>query len=311
MKVINTKHKSLTKLTDMKKTALIIATLLFGISANAQLLWRVNGKDAKGDSYLFGTHHVAPMSVMDSIKGFTPALTSVEEMYGEVEMPENPQSPEMMQLTMKFASAPADSTLTKVLNAAQLDSLNTLLASYTGGMLNAQQFDAFKPSLVTTQIAMMQSAKVFPTFNPMEQLDTQIQQRALAANIPVKGLETMEEQLDILMNAPISDQVEDLMESVRDDSKSAEKAKKLADAYMSENLEAIADVIFGGEDFDPEDPMFKRLFDNRNASWGNKLTTEILPNHKAFVAVGVGHLVGEKGLIKALRNAGYTVTPVE
>ena len=296
----------------MKKTALIIATLIMGISsANAQLLWRVSGNNAKGDSYLFGTHHMAPASVMDSIKGFTPALASVEEMYGEVEMPENPQSPEMVQLTMKYASAPADSTLTKVLTAAQLDSLNTLLASYTGGMLNAKQLNAFKPSMVSTQLAMLQSAKNFPDFNPMQQLDTQIQQRAAAANLPVKGLETMEEQFDILMNAPIMDQVDDLMEAVRNDSKSGEKAKKLADAYMTENLDAISEVLFKDEDMDPDDPMFKRLFDNRNASWVKKLTTDILPSSKVFVAVGVGHLVGDKGLIKALQEAGYTVTPVK
>ena len=296
----------------MKKTALIIATLIMGISsANAQLLWRVSGNNAKGDSYLFGTHHMAPASVMDSIKGFTPALASVEEMYGEVEMPENPQSPEMVQLTMKYASAPADSTLTKVLTAAHLDSLNTLLASYTGGMLNAKQLDAFKPSMVSTQLAMLQSAKNFPDFNPMQQLDTQIQQRAAAANLPVKGLETMEEQFDILMNAPIMDQVDDLMEAVRNDSKSGEKAKKLADAYMTENLDAISEVLFKDEDMDPDDPMFKRLFDNRNASWVKKLTTDILPSSKVFVAVGVGHLVGDKGLIKALQEAGYTVTPVK
>lgn len=296
----------------MKKTALIIATLIMGISsANAQLLWRVSGNNAKGDSYLFGTHHMAPASVIDSIKGFTPALASVEEMYGEVEMPENPQSPEMVQLTMKYASAPADSTLTKVLTAAQLDSLNTLLASYTGGMLNAKQLDAFKPSMVSTQLAMLQSAKNFPDFNPMQQLDTQIQQRAAAANLPVKGLETMEEQFDILMNAPIMDQVDDLMEAVRNDSKSGEKAKKLADAYMTENLDAISEVLFKDEDLDPDDPMFKRLFDNRNASWVKKLTTDILPSSKVFVAVGVGHLVGDKGLIKALQEAGYTVTPVK
>lgn len=263
-------------ITEMKKTALIIAILIMAISsANAQLLWRVSGNNAKGDSYLFGTHHMAPASVMDSIKGFTPALASVEEMYGEVEMPENPQSPEMVQLTMKYASAPADSTLTKVLTAAQLDSLNTLLASYTGGMLNAKQLDAFKPSMVSTQLAMLQSAKNFPDFNPMQQLDTQIQQRAAAANLPVKGLETMEEQFDILMNAPIMDQVDDLMEAVRNDSKSGEKAKQLADAYMTENLDAISEVLFKDEDMDPDDPMFKRLFDNRNASWVKKLTTDI------------------------------------
>jgi hypothetical protein len=30
-----------------------------------------------------------------------------------------------------------------------------------------------------------------------------------------------------------------------------------------------------------------------------------------FVAVGAGHLVGEKGLINLLRKEGYTVTPLD
>lgn len=296
----------------MKKTLLLIATIILGVTcSNAQILWSVSGKDSKGTSYIFGTHHIAPVSMLDSVAGYKQALASVEEMYGEVEMPKDPQSPEVAQVTMAFAMAPADSTLTKVMTAEQIDSLNTLLASYTGGMLNVTQLDAFKPSLVTTQLAMLQSVKVFPTFNPAEQLDTQIQQQALKANIPVKGLETLEEQLDILFNSPIKDQVDDLMESVRKDKESGAKAKRLADAYMSQDLKQIASEIFDDEDYDPEDPIIKRLFEKRNASWVEKLTTGILPQHTVFVAVGVGHLVGDNGLIKSLQDAGYTVTPVK
>ena len=36
-----------------------------------------------------------------------------------------------------------------------------------------------------------------------------------------------------------------------------------------------------------------------------------MKNKSVFVAVGAGHLLGEKGLIKLLRAEGYIVEPIE
>lgn len=293
----------------MKKQLLIIAMACIAIGANAQLLYRVSGNGAKGESYIFGTHHIAPLSVLDSIKGFRPALTSVEELYGEIQMPENPNSPELMQLTMQSAAAPADSTLSVLLSPAQLDSLNSVLAAYSGGMLNASQLNAFKPAMVNTQLAMLQASKAFPGFNPMEQLDTRIQQLAAQASIPVNGFETMAQQMEFLMGAPLTEQAEELMETVRSDSESVEKARKMADSYLKGDLKKLEATIFD-EDFDPEKPAFKRLFTSRNNAWIARLR-ELLPEKRVFVAVGAGHLIGDSGLISQLREAGYEVTPVE
>jgi uncharacterized protein len=35
-----------------------------------------------------------------------------------------------------------------------------------------------------------------------------------------------------------------------------------------------------------------------------------MPEKSLLVAVGAGHLPGEKGVINLLRKAGYTVTPI-
>ena len=52
------------------------------------------------------------------------------------------------------------------------------------------------------------------------------------------------------------------------------------------------------------------LIFNRNKNWVQKLK-KIMPERTVVVAVGAGHLAGEKGVIKLLRKEGYTVTPVK
>ena len=52
------------------------------------------------------------------------------------------------------------------------------------------------------------------------------------------------------------------------------------------------------------------LLFNRNQKWVEKLDG-LLPGRSMLVAVGAGHLPGKKGVINLLREAGYTVTPVQ
>ncbi len=61
----------------MKKLLLSILVASIGtFVSNAQLLWEVTGNGLSKPSYLFGTHHIAPVSVMDSVPGFASALAS-------------------------------------------------------------------------------------------------------------------------------------------------------------------------------------------------------------------------------------------
>jgi len=52
------------------------------------------------------------------------------------------------------------------------------------------------------------------------------------------------------------------------------------------------------------------LVNYRNANWVKQLKV-IMKNESVFIAVGAGHLLGEKGLIKLLKAEGYVVEPVE
>ena len=64
----------------MKRITLALAALIITIGANAQLLWKISGNGLTKPSYLFGTHHVAPLSVIDSVPGLMDALAAADEI---------------------------------------------------------------------------------------------------------------------------------------------------------------------------------------------------------------------------------------
>lgn len=292
----------------MKKVLFAMALLLTAGAANSQLLWKISGKDAKGDSYLFGTHHVAPVSLIDTTPGFKDAMAGVDAVYGKIDMSEM-TSPSAQQVIMSAAMAPADSTVTKLLTAEQIDSVNAVLGKYTNGMLKLDQLAMFKPRMIDTQLGMLQTMVAFPEFNGQEQLDNTIQLKCRELGKNIKGFETLEQQMNLLMSGSMTEQASDLMESVRKDSEAAEKARKLANAYMSADINTI-ETMFLDPDLGMDEKSHKMLIDDRNADWLKQLSS-ILPSESVFIAVGAGHLIGDTGLIKELQKAGYTVTPVK
>lgn len=299
----------------MKKTlknvltaSVAVAAMLLPTSANAQLLWKVSGNGVKETSYLFGTHHIAPATMMDSVKGMTDAIKGVDKVYGEVVMAElmNPQT--QMEYATKYMLAPADSTLSKVFSVEQLDSVNNLLGRLSGGAANVSMLEMMKPSLVSAQLLILENMKMFPDFNPQQQLDGMIQDFATAAGIPIGGLETPEDQMVLLYGKPISIQADELMKGIREFDDEAEKSKKLAVAYVGQDFNALAELFKIEEEAETE--SMKELLYDRNDSW-MKIIKSKLPEESMFIAVGAGHLVGDHGLIQQLRQAGYTVSPVK
>lgn len=285
-------------------TLTLVLLLTSGLSA--QLLWKVTGKNLPGPSYLFGTHHVAPASVLDSVAGLRDAFASAEKIYGEVKMSEM-TSPEGMQKMMGYIMAPADSTLTKVLTPEQQTRLNSFLKEYMGPMADISQADATKPALLSSQIAIVFSMIALPGFNPQQQLDQMVQQQAETDGKTVAGLESLDDQYELLFNAPISLQAKDLMETVENSQEEIRITRELANAYRTGDLKKIYELM--SEEFKENPDKMDALLTARNRKWVEKLKKE-LPEGSSFIAVGAGHLPGPEGLIELLRKEGLEVTPM-
>lgn len=296
----------------MKKLILSLLVAAFApVASHAQILWKITGNSAKETSYLLGTHHLAPLSMLDSIAGFNDALAAVNAVAGEVDMAKmNAEA----QSLMGHMLAPADSTLTALLAPAQADSLTTVLQKYMGPQISAAQMAPLKPAAVATQLALLETMATMPeaaqALAEGKQLDSEVQVRALALDKQIIPFETAEEQMSILMGAPLAKQARLLMEAVKQslDGTASESARKLTDAYLAQDLAAIAELIFSEKEMEVED--VERLIFARNRNWAASLSG-ILPERSVLVAVGAGHLPGDEGLISLLRKQGYTVEPVK
>ncbi|HWJ90604.1 MAG TPA: TraB/GumN family protein [Flavisolibacter sp.] len=84
--------------------------------------------------------------------------------------------------------------------------------------------------------------------------------------------------------------------------------KMLTDAYRMQELDKM-DELTKKEDMGMQNFTDMLLY-NRNANWAKKLEG-LMAKNSLVVAVGAGHLPGDKGVISLLRKAGYKVEPVK
>lgn len=296
------------------KKSILLATLvaLFTFSTNAQLLWKVSGNGLNKPSYLFGTCHVATVKMTDSIPGFNDALTNCDAVYGEIEKGDIAGAQQAM---MAAIMAPADSTLSKVIDQASLAKADSVFRATTQGMVSISQLETLKPAYVSTQLALIMIMQSFPGFNPMEQIDFAIQGKASQLGKELGGFETTEYQLNILYGKPISEQAESLVRTLAKLESAKASGIALAEAYKRQDLNGVFNCIIK-EQNDSDEPEWKKqrsideLIYNRNAAWAKKLQ-ELMPKKSLLVVVGAGHLPGERGLIDLLQKAGYTVEPMK
>ncbi|MDE6422920.1 MAG: TraB/GumN family protein [Muribaculaceae bacterium] len=287
------------------KTALASILLISGFSASSQVVYKVEGNGLKEPSYIFGTHHLAPVSVAGDF-GATDLFNKASQVVGEIDMTQDQMQ---MQMAMQpYMMAPADSTLSKVLSKDEYDSLNESFKKWAPMPgLDLSMLEPMKPMVVTTMVTVGITAKEVPDFNPAEQLDTWFQASGKKDGKKIIPLETAEQQAALLFNfTPISLQAEALTELLNEPEKSVENARKLTQAYMKQDLNAMLELS-QQEDEHPE--FMEALLDKRNADWLTKLPA-IFNDGSTFVAVGALHLAGDKGVVEGLRKLGYTVTPV-
>lgn len=292
----------------MKKIFLSLILALIGFTAPCQLLWQVSGNGLSRPSYVVGTHHFAPASMIDSIPGLPQAIQDCDMVYGEVEKDSLMSQAVQMRIAQAMM-APADSTLDQLLSPEGYKIVEQIFNKYFAGMgVTLDQLKMLKPNGLSTQMQALQAIQHFPNFDPNGMIDVAVQSRANALGKPLGGLETVDSQIDLLFNTPLSTQAADLLETCKKDDMFEEISSMLSEAYMRQDLGAL-EAIFTDPEIGDDAEALDRLIYNRNRSWAAKLT-HILPERSVLVCVGAGHLPGDQGLLQLLRNAGYTVTPV-
>lgn len=273
--------------------------LIFG-HASAQLLYKIEGNGLEKPSYLFGTHHMASLAVVDSLN-LRDYVDRVDQIVGEVDMMQDPM--QMYGSLTKYMKAPADSTLTKLIEPSTFEELDKEFRKWSGG-LSLKMFDAFKPMVSTTVITEGIMKRLIPDFDANNQLDSYVMRLGAEKGKGIKGLETPEFQAATLFNStPITAQIEDLVEVLTDPETGIEMAEKLNKAYYAGDLEGMM-KLGDEESLHPE--FEDALLTRRNANWLEQLP-DLMSENASLIVVGALHLPGPDGLIEGLRKKGFVV----
>ncbi len=275
---------------------LVFAGIFVTTPASAQnnnaVLWRIQSPDGGLPSYLFGTVHLAQRVVMMVPDSVLYAINETEAFYGELNYKD------------LFAStAGADDLRFFTDKLAHLDSLTRGPAwKRLVTKINQQNGTSFSPDSVA-QVMTYSEKVMMEAFAPeqgMKALDIMLGNHAESMGKKIGGIETMRLQIGMLydiLDARVADTTLDMKDETR-------LNLLLKSVYLNERMDSLEKVL------DQLNPTYRDIiFSRRNITMADSIA-RIAAREPSFFAIGCGHLVGKDGLIRQLRNKGYTVSPV-
>ncbi len=140
--------------------------------------------------------------------------------------------------------------------------------------------------------------------------ETILEQRFRDAGQPVRGLETVPEQLGLFDALSPAAQSALLKQAVRESDEAPTMVRTLYEAWARGDMTLIGAQFARSIDQLPE--LRTALVQRRNALWARRI--DLLLREKGtvpFIAVGVGHLPGAEGLIAELTTRGWHVDRVQ
>jgi len=277
------------------------------------LFWQVS-RPGTAPSYLYGTFHdeEAVAGVPDAAWA---ALDAADNAAFEVTLAESAALEQRM--IEDFFSFAIDIDLPPLLDALTEDERARLEAAMNARGMPVDFADQMRTFMLfallgSTACELRNADAEGPS------LDDVMETRAMAAGIPVHGLETAEEALGADAHLDRVRVAKGMIPSSEEMAREDDiKATAMALYQRGEVAMIVEFGILATERFRPEidaraemDYVMAPLAGGRNRMWMPRLLP-LLEQGNAFVAVGALHLPGEDGLIELLRAEGWTVTRLD
>jgi hypothetical protein len=263
-------------------------------------LWVV--KDEDTTIYLFGTVHVLKPGLSWFDEAVKDAFDKSDEMMLEIVMPEDQNA--VARTMMPLAMDQSGKTIPSRLTADQLKAYQAAIVSVG---LPANAFDNFEPWFPAMTLSVLPLTKL--GYDPEQGAEKLLTKFAKADAKPVSGLETLEEQLGFFDQLPDVQQVAFLNTVVRDMDKLGPMLDKMVALWAKGDPDGLAVAMNESMAATPE--LAKTLLYDRNARWADQIKTRLDKPGTVFIAVGAGHLAGEKSVQDYLKAQGLTATRVE
>lgn len=274
------------------------------------LLWKIE-KQGVAPSHLFGTVHLTDDRVAALSPKVKAALQGARTLALEVED---------LSATASAAAIGEAAPLVLYTDGQRLDKhlsreeFATVKSTLSKAGMPGEVAAMFRPWIVYMILSVSECERRKVQEGALV-LDMKLAEVAKARKIPIVGLETIKGQLTAMAAVPEHQQIQILKATLKYADRIDDSLETVLQLYMKRNMGAVwpfqmALAAKAGIDPTMFDGFMRELVVKRNKNM-QIAALPLLETGNAFIGVGALHLPGKTGLVELLREAGYTLTPVE
>lgn len=278
-------------------------------------LWEVSDENNK--VYLLGTIHLGKAEMYPFSANLNHALEEADNVSFEVDFNDQQGIVYLMQKQMYLDGTTLKDHVDEETYKRTIDAFNAF------GMPE-EQTKTYKPWALANSLTVLSAqdstdiaqAAAYPA------VDVYIYSKALLEEKEILEIEGYVFQADLLDGIPVDYQIESLKvgldaiegkgSKVEGETPEVALTNEWLAQFMARDIEGFTKSYNKDSALESGDIMAKALFDGRDDHMTQKVVEYLKDeSHETyFVAVGAGHMIGEKGIIKQLQDLGYTVKVV-
>lgn len=293
------------------------------------LLWKISGNGLKFDSYLYGTFHSVEADFIWTVPHFREVFLNMKQLLYEHEILSSNipnKKTEKMYLLM-----PADSTYGMLYTPDQYHFVDSCLNKHA-----SVKYSIYKPLFWFQIILKYNNLSKEKLPKQTDNIDGNLVLLAMQSNLHKliyletnEEVEKIENQIESVLYkySNLKYQAEMLYNLLKNKQDSAmilventSKAKKKA--YREQNFGELSKLFTNDFNIYPSDEAYSKeivaaynkfkydISVGRNKKWIKKIASNIQET-PTLIAIGVGHMIGNEGLIALLREEGFTVEPMK
>lgn len=298
--MINLKHTRRALLAGLVCATIILPMSVAEAKEQAPKMWVIT--DADSTIYLYGSFHLLKADTKWKTPGFDKVFNSADTLYLEIDNLDDEQT--YIAMVQKYGIDPTGS----LLKPYTPEELTLIRATYKKYGLDVDKLTHLKPWMASVVLVIEQMKA--SGFNPAAGVDKTILAAARAKNLPVKGMETMEDQMKVLSTGLLSEEAKALLDVAKDDPKAKAMFERLLTAWSTGDVKTVERLMI--DEMKTKTPkMYEAVMVTRNRNWVQPIKDVLAGSGTQMIVVGAGHLAGPDSVQALLKKEGIKVEPYD
>lgn len=257
------------------------------------LLWKLEGEQSPAPSYLFGTMHVRDGRAFQQLEKVHEAIEACDGFAAEFHLEEAEQG-----IQSSIMQLPGGQRISELVSKKKFERYRNVLRKSTG--LDLAKFDRMIPFIVVNFATESLLAQDMP-----DPLDQHLWNFAKNQGKSLHGIETFQEQMEVLKKITLEDQLKMLSGLCRNIGRFRQYLRRLAELYEASEVQQLYKMVKKNSK-----GMRPLMLYRRNEVMAERILS-LVQQQRVFTAIGAAHLGGSKGVLRLLKKGGLTITPIQ